>query len=152
MDIFRTKIVPADWVELARAIAASFGPGGEGMWITGCSDDGTAPATHYISSGFTPPEYTYLLPLQVWQLDENGDWILTATEPGDPAAVYAWCAEEQYAPNPEDPDNPIPLGPRVPCSMDDVEALFELSDITEQEPFVAMDRMGIQLVQTPMDM
>jgi hypothetical protein len=65
-DIFRTMIVPAAKVNFARSIAESFGPGGGGMWVSGLSPTGKAPATHYISTGHVPPEYGYLVPCQTW--------------------------------------------------------------------------------------
>ena len=92
-DIFRTLIVPDVNVGLARAIAASFGPGGDGMWITPLSPTGYEPATHYISTGLVPPEYGYLVPCQTWTQGEDGDWIMTGEEPGNPEAVYAHCVE-----------------------------------------------------------
>ena len=130
MDIFRTLIVPAANVNLARAIATSFGPGGEGMWITPLSASGLAPATHYISTGYVPPEYGYLVPLQVWEVDEDGDWVLVASEPGDPVAVYEAATAQG-----------------VVCTQADVNALFAAADVTEQEPFVAMGRLGVKIIQ-----
>lgn len=130
MDIFRTLIVPAANVNLARAIATSFGPGGEGMWTTPLSASGLAPATHYISTGYVPPEYGYLVPLQVWEVDEDGDWVLVASEPGDPVAVYEAATAQG-----------------VVCTQADVNALFAAADVTEQEPFVAMGRLGVKIIQ-----
>lgn len=134
MDIFRTLIVPAANVDLARAIATSFGPGGEGMWITPLSADGLDPATHYISTGYVPPEYGYLVPLQVWALDEEGDWVLVGSEPGDPVAVYTAATAQG-----------------VVCTQADVDALFAAADVTEQEPFVAMGRLGLTIINPPLD-
>ena len=61
MDIFRTLIVQADQVELAREVGASYGAGGEGMFVTPLSSTGLYPATHYISSGLIPEELDALL-------------------------------------------------------------------------------------------
>jgi hypothetical protein len=133
--IFRTLIVPADRVQLARQIAKSFGPGGEGMWITPLSASGLDPATHYISSGYVPPEYGYLVPLQVWaQYEYGGDWVLIGSEPGDPVAVYTAATAQG-----------------VVCTQEDVDALFAAADVTEQEPFVAMGRLGLTIINAPMD-
>ena len=88
MDIFRTLIVPAANVALARSIAASFGPGGENMWTTPLSASGNAPASHYISSGYVPEAYSYLVPCQTWEQSGSGPWVMTGSEPGDPVAVY----------------------------------------------------------------
>jgi hypothetical protein len=131
-DIFRTLIVPAANVELARQIAASFGPGGSGMWITPLSATGAEPASHYISSGYVPPEYGYLVPCQTWQQDQDGTWVMTGSEPGDPVAVYNHCVETGVA-----------------CTQADVDALFAAADVTEQEPFTAMGRLGLQIINPP---
>ena len=130
MDIFRTLIVPAASVDLARAIATSFGPGGEGMWTTPLSADGLDPATHYISTGYVPPEYGYLVPLQVWAQNEDGSWVMVASEPGNPVAVYNAATAQGVA-----------------CTQADVDALFAAADVTEQEPFVAMGRLGVKIIQ-----
>ena len=134
MDIFRTLIVPAANVDLARAIAASFGPGGVGMFTTPISASGSDPATHYISSGYVPSEYGYLVPLQVWSQDQNGDWVLVGTEPGDPVAVYTAATAQG-----------------VVCTQADVDALFAAADVTEQEPFTAMGRLGLTIINPPLD-
>ncbi len=133
MDIFRTLICPSANVELARSIAASFGPGGEGMWTTPLSADGLDPASHYISTGYIPAEFAYLVPCQTWVQDEDGAWVMTGSEPGDPVAVYTTAFEAG-----------------VECTQADVDALFAASDVTEQDPFVAMGRIGVQIVQEPM--
>lgn len=55
-DQYITVIVPASEVQIARDIAASFGPGGQQMLTTALSQTGSEPATHYISSGKAPPQ------------------------------------------------------------------------------------------------
>ena len=133
MDIFRTLIVPAANVDLARAVGASFGPGGAGMWTTPLSASGSDPATHYISTGYVPPEYGFLVPLLVWSQDENNDWVLVSTEPGDPVAVYMAATSQG-----------------VVCTQADIDALFAAADVTEQEPFTAMGRMGLTMINDPL--
>ena len=87
MDIFKTLIVQANQVELAREVGASYGAGGEGMFLTPLSATGNYPTTtHYISSGLIPEELDALL-----------------------AAI---------------PD----------------------IDISDEEPFVAMERLGLQMI------
>lgn len=132
--IFRTLIVPAANVSLARDIATSFGPSGDGMWTTPLSASGLDPATHYISTGGVSPEYGYLVPLQVWALNEEGNWVLVGSEPGDPVAVYTAATAQG-----------------VVCTQDDVDALFAAADVTEQEPFVAMGRLGLTIINPPLD-
>jgi hypothetical protein len=133
-DLFRTLVVTAADADTARAIAAAFGPGGVGMWTTPLSADGQEPATHYISSGYVPPEYGYLVPLQVWAQDEDGNWVLVGSEPGDPVAVYAAATAQG-----------------VVCTQEDVDTLFATADVTQQEPFVAMGRLGLTIINPPLD-
>lgn len=49
-DVFATIIVTAAEQATAQEAAATC-DGGAGMFTTGCSADGKAPATHFISSG-----------------------------------------------------------------------------------------------------
>lgn len=132
-DAFRTMIVPTANVELAREIAASFGPGGANMWTTPLSADGNEPASHYISSGYVPAEFAYLVPCQTWEYVGDA-WVETASEPGDPIAVYNLAVEAG-----------------IICTQDDIDDLFAAADVTAQEPFVAMGRLGVQIVNPPMD-
>lgn len=134
-DVFRTLIVTAATAPLAREIAASFGSGGAGMWTTPLSADGLEPASHYISSGYIPAEFAYMVPLQVWEQDENGAWVMTASEPGNPQAVYEAASAAG-----------------VSCTLADVEAIFASADVTAQEPFVAMGRLGVKIVNPPAEL
>ena len=136
MDTFKTLIVPDAHVDLARQLCA-LEAGGAGMFTTPLSADGKEPATHYISSGFCPPLITQYTPTQVWEWQpEDDSWGLVDEIPGNPVAVY---------------DASQAADPPVPCTLADIEALFTDSDITQQEPFVAMGRMGLQIVQPPVD-
>jgi hypothetical protein len=127
-------ILAADTIDLARELAASFGPGGAGMWTTPLSADGTEPATHFISSGYIPEAFAYMVPSQVWALDENGDWVMTGSDPGNPVAVYEAATAQG-----------------VICTLADVETVFATADVTDEEPFAAMGRLGLMIVQPPID-
>ena len=131
--IFRTLIVTAAGEPLARTIAAAFG-GGPDMWTTPLSTSGNDPATHYISTGYIPPEFAYMVPFQVWEQDVDGVWTLISSEPGDPVAVYNACVEAE-----------------IPCTQADIDAIYATADVTEQEPFVALGRLGLVIVQPPID-
>jgi len=130
-DIFRTLILPADVTPLAQEIAATLSPGGAGMWTTGLSATGEEPATHFISTGFIPPEFAHMVPEQFWEQDETGAWVQTGSTPGDPVAVYEACTAAGMT-----------------VTLEEIEAVYAVADVTEQEPFVAMGRMGLVLVQS----
>ena len=133
-DQFSTLIIQAQDAPLAREIAAAFGPGGVGMWTTPLSASGLDPASHYISSGYIPQEFVSLAPSTTWTQDEDGQWIATDHYPGDAATVYAYASQAG-----------------IQCSLADVEGVFSRSDCSAQEPFVAMGRMGLMIVNPPME-
>ena len=132
MDEFRTLILPANVTPLAHEIAATLSPGGVGMWITGLSPTGAEPATHFISTGFIPPEFASMVPEQFWEQDETGAWVQTGSTPGDPVAVYEACTAAGMT-----------------VTLEEIEAVYAVADVTEQEPFVALGRMGLVLVSEP---
>lgn len=128
-DIFRTLILPADVTALAQQIAATLSPAGAGMWTTGVSPTGSPPATHFISTGFIGPDFAHMVPEQYWGQDETGAWVETGSRAGDPDSVYAAC---------------IAAGMTV--TLEEIEAVFAVADVTAQEPFVTLSRMNLQLM------
>jgi len=131
-DVFRTMIVPAAEVALARQIATTVAPvAGQGMWTTPLSADGQEPATAYVSTGFIAPEWEVLMPLQTWE-EVDGVWTQTDAYPGDAVQLLA-------AIQAADPDTTITLPQLV--------GLFATCDVTTQDPWVAFQRLGLQIVQ-----
>lgn len=130
-NAFRTMIVPAGYVTLARDIAATLSPsGGTNMWITGLSDTGNNPPTDYVSTGAITEEFAVLMPEQVWEYDAELDtWDLIDDIPGDPVALYNMC---------------VAAGMSVTQAQ--IDDLFANCDVTEQEPFVAFDRLGLKII------
>lgn len=134
-EAYRNLIVPDAHVALARQITDTLAPvGGAGMYTTGLSPDGTALATHWISSGFIDADYAALLPLSEFTYDENGDEQETVIDWGHPATIMLMYLK---AVEPEVPE----------FTVEDVTAMLDASDVTLQEPFAAMARMGLQMVQ-----
>jgi hypothetical protein len=131
---FRTLITTAATTPLARDIAATLSPtAGQNMWLTGLSATGNAPATHYVSTGLISPEFAALVPEQMWEQDENGDWVQTGSTPGDPVACYDLC-----------------VASGMTVTQAQVNAVYAASDVTQQEPFVAFSRLGLLMVQEPL--
>jgi hypothetical protein len=131
---FRSLITTAATTPLARDIAATLSPsGGQNMWLTGLSATGNAPATHYVSTGLISPEFAMLVPEQVWEQDANGDWVQTGSSPGDPVLCYQMC-----------------IAGGLTVTQAQVDAVYAAADVTEQEPFVAFARLGLQMVQEPL--
>ena len=131
-DVFRTMIVPAAKQALAQQIATTVAPtAGQGMWTTPLSPDGQEPATHYVSTGYIAPEWDVLMPVQTWE-QVDGNWTETDAYPGDAVQLLA-------AIQAADPDTTITLPQLV--------GLFATADVTTQDPWVAFQRLGLQIVQ-----
>ena len=142
-DVFRTMIITAADAPLIRDIADMFASSPQHMWQTGLSTDGKAPATHFIATGYVPEGYQVMAPWQEWEWqqpdpDQPGAWVMTFSYAGRPDIVWQACQQ------PISEDDP---SPRVPCTLAQVETAFARSDMTEQDPWVALGRLGLQLVQ-----
>ena len=126
----RTIIVPAAFQQLAQGLceAAAEGDAGKGMFTTGLSPDGSAPATHYISSGYIFQEFADLLPLTAVNYDIEGSPILS-TRPGNVAVVEAMAAQAGFD-----------LAPGT------IGALFDAIDVTEVGPHERLAQLGLAII------
>lgn len=128
--VHRCLIVPAEHVELARVLCATLaGPGGSGMFTTPLSPTGQEPATHYISAGAVEEPFAQLLPLTEFPADAE-----PVIYPGQPDLVTQMATAQGMAVTPEE-----------------VQALLAASDVTEQEAFTALARLGLQITQLPLE-
>lgn len=145
-EAFRTIIVSDAYIDLARTITETLAPvGGRGMYSTGLSADGMAPATHWISSGFIDADYAMLLPLSEWQwLDDEAKWDENLISVGDQYAIFDFYTDAIQTPPTEDNPTPDPVDPGF--TLADVEALLAASDVTTEEPFTALARLGLQII------
>ena len=122
--INRTMIVPAEHVDLVRALAEGIsGPAGAGMWTTGLSADGTEPATHFISAGLIEDTFADLLPLTSY--DEDG---AATTAPGKADVI----AEKAEAP------------------IEVIQTLLDAVTVTDEQAMTTMAGMGLVIV-TPIE-
>jgi hypothetical protein len=126
-------IVPASVQPNARALCKGLaGVPGDGMFVTGLSATGKAPATHYISSGPISTEMAALLPCKTVTQDADGKDIIT-TAPGMPEAVPALATKA-----------------KISTTKAKIEALYAAIDVSDQPPFEAMARLGLKMVQRPL--
>lgn len=131
--VHRNLIVPAAFQTLAQSLceAMAEGDAGANMFTTALSPNGETPATHYISSGGIAPEFADILPLTtVTPSTEEGQPDVITTRPGNVAVVETMAAQ---------------AGITLPAGT--IAALFDAIDVSDQEPFVAMARCGLKLVQ-----
>ena len=129
----RTIIIPASVQPNARALCKGLaGVPGDGMFVTGLSATGKAPATHYISSGPISTDMAALLPCTTVTKDAEGKDVVT-TAPGMPDAVPALAAKA-----------------KISTTKTKITALYAAIDVSDQPPFVAMARLGLKIVQVPL--
>jgi len=121
-----TIILPAAAQALAQGLCvAASGEAGAGMFTTGLSATGEAPATHFISSGAVEAKFADILPLgTVTTVDEVTTVERTS---GDLAAVVQLAADAGVA-----------------VDLATVGGLFAALDVTAQDPFAAMERLGLR--------
>jgi hypothetical protein len=142
MTKLRTLILPAADAPEARRICQGIDPTNYShLWRTPLSATGDEPATHYITSGGVSDAFAMMAPCAEWTWQQDpadpqapGQWVQTSYYPGRPDIVVERCAEVD-----------------VEVTEQEVEALFSRGDCSDQEAFVAMSRMGVQMVRTPMD-
>lgn len=121
---YRCLIVPDDQVEYARALSeAVAGAAGAGMWTTPLSASGLLPATHWISAGLISAEFAALLPLTTFPADAEPIYT-----PGNPEVVAQLATDNGYS-----------------TTTEQVQALFDASDITEQEAMQEISRTGLKI-------
>ena len=126
--LHRTIIVPKAKQALSQSLCAGLaGNAGAGMFVVGLSATGNAPATHFISSGLISDDMAYLLPCTSVSTDEEP---VVATDPGHPELVQALAAKAG-----------------ITTTLEQINALYASIDVSEQEPFVAMARLGLQIVR-----
>ena len=131
----RNIIVPAAFQQLAQGLceAAAEGDAGKGMFTTGLSPDGSAPATHYISSGYIADDLAELLPLtSVTPAEEPEGAPTVSTRPGQVSTVEAMAAQAGFD-----------LAPGT------IGALFDAIDVTdvyEVGPHERLAQLGLAII------
>lgn len=129
----RTIVIPASVATNARALCKGLaGVAGDGMFLTGLSPTGNVPITHYISSGPISTDMAALLPCKTVTQDKDGKDIIT-TAPGMPEAVPDLAAKA-----------------KISTTKAKITALYASIDVSDQPPFEAMARLGLQIVQVPL--
>ena len=102
------------------------------MFLTGLSPTGNVPITNYISSGPISADMAALLPCKTVTTDKDGKAVVT-TAPGMPDAVPALATKAG-----------------ISTTKTKITALYAAIDVSDQPPFEAMARLGLQIVQVPL--
>jgi len=123
-----TIILPVAAQALAQGLCmAAAGEAGAGMFTTGLSATGEAPATHFISSGAMEAKFADILPLSTITTEDEVETVSKTTGNIEAAIQLAKDA-----------------GQTVDAKT--IGGLFAALDVSEQPPFAAMVRLGLQLV------
>jgi len=123
-----TIILPAAAQALAQGLCvAAAGEAGAGMFTTGLNATGTGTATHYISTGAVESKFAAILPLST--ISQNGEAQEVTRSAGDINAVIQ-----------------LAKGAGQAVDAKTIGGLFAALDVSEQSPFEAMARLGLQLV------
>lgn len=121
----RTIIVPDKLVVFARELTFSIaGQSAENMWNTALSNTGKLPVTHWISSGMISNDFVGIIPFM--EYDTEGTEVKTKGQPD----VCQYLATQAG----------------FKTSIEEIETLFEQADITSQDAFNAMERLGLKLI------
>ena len=123
-----TIVLPKAAQALAQGLCvAAAGEAGAGMFTTGLSPTGEAPATHFISSGAVESKFADILPLSTITTVDEVETVSKTT--GDVAAVIQLAKDAVQT-----------------VDAKTIGGLFAALDVSEQPPFVAVARLGLQLV------
>ena len=121
----RTLIVPDNLVVFARELTLSIaGQSAENMWNTALSNTGKLPVTHWISSGMISNDFVGIIPFM--EYDSEGTEVKTK---GQPDICQYLASQAEFN-----------------TSIEEIETLFEQADITEQDAFTALERLGLKLI------
>ena len=119
---YRALVVPDALVTYARELTAAVaGEAGQGMYSAALSPTGQEPATHWMSAGMIAGDFAALLPLTTYPPDAEPIYT-----PGNPELV-AQMAQANG----------------MQTTAEDVQALYDASDITDEAAFAAMARLGL---------
>lgn len=119
MDVYRNMIVKSEYVELARFLCETLAPvGGANMFTTALASINGNIITHYISSGFIDEEFANLMPLKETDSLGQAEMIVALMDA---------------------------LGHEV--SLEAVTTLLSTSDVCLENPFEAMGRLGLKILQ-----
>jgi hypothetical protein len=121
-------IVPVPNIALAQALAATFDPENASMWTTMLAPNADDAPTHGISTGYLSDAWGVIVPSQTWTMSDDGVWLLVESTAGNAQAV----AEHAQAEG-------------LQVTSQEVQVLFDSADITAQDPWLAMARLGLTL-------
>lgn len=134
MDYFwRCIIIPAAEADLTRQIWATLDPAYNDEFRIPLVDASDRSAvTWFMSAGWVPETSTHLMPFSVWQLSEDGQWVLADYNPGDPVAVAEGCRIQG-----------------LEVTDKQVAAIWQVADVTDEPIDTALGRLSLARYAPP---
>lgn len=123
-----TIILPTNLVEKANNLAI-LSPNGKNLFKrkTKCGN-------YYIINGpLDSPGLVSFFPINSYSIDEEDNYIATEIQSGNAEGLYH--ALQEYLSEEES----------MPATLEEIEEIFEQSDVSTQNPFLAMKRLGLEL-------
>lgn len=143
IEVYRNLIVTDAYVALARHITETLAPvGGRGMWVSGLSASGLAPATHWFSTGYIDADFAAMLPL-IEYTETDGEYVANWLSPGYPDMIFTLYTQAIQIPPTDENQEPDLVVPEF--GLDDVSAMLFACDVTIELQSQAWSRLGLKL-------
>ena len=126
---FRSMLIPAADRDLARQIWGTLDPEYAGTFRFPCAPDGSDEITHYCDAGPITQDAALLMPLGVYERQEDGTWKLLYRDDGNPRRVKWFCELK---------------GLDLPFKT--VAGIWDRADVTEETLYDALSRRGLHIV------
>ena len=126
---FRSMLIPAADRDIARQIGGTLDPEYAGTFRFACAPDGSTEITHYCDAGPITQDAALLMPLGVYEWQEDNTWKLIYRDDGNPRRVKWFCELK---------------GLDLPFKT--VTGIWDRADVTEETLNDALARRGLHIV------
>lgn len=133
--VYRCMVIPDEDAGMARNMWATLNPeySNEFRIPLARLTDPTV-ITHWLSAGLITGIAAPLMPYSVWDKDENGVWVKTNFDPGQPSVVAQMCRD---------------ASPALDITDSEAELMWARSDVTDQPVQTMLDRLALTYLVTP---
>ena len=128
---FRSMLIPAADRDLARQIWGTLDPEYAGTFRFPCAPDGSDEITDYCDAGPITQDAALLMPLGVYQQQEDGTWKLIYRDDGNPRRVKWFCEN---------------ASPPLVLTFATVTGIWDRADVTEENLNDMLARRGLHIV------
>ena len=127
--VHRALIIPAADRDIAQQIWGTLDPEYAGTFRFPCGPEGTDEITHYCDAGPITSDAALLMPLGVYEWQEDNTWKLLYRDDGNPRRVKWFCEQRGYD-----------------VTFKTVIDIWDRADVTEELLYDALARRGLHIV------